>query len=210
MTFGFTNAHSSNTPNQENIFGEFELSTSEKEDIENFLNTVKTSELPGLDGIMKASLAGNPIAMWTLGQCYLGGLIGASLNHEAAYLQFRWAASLGYAPALFEIFRMYAHEKQDPYMAFVYLNLTISSGHPEYREFYYQQRDKFSKLYGGKIFIEIERIALEKIIKISEIRDKISGLDGTSIPSRVLLGNDITSSDFIYNDEYWEQFFEKE
>jgi hypothetical protein len=103
---------------------------------------------------------------------------------------------------------MYANEKQDPLLALVYLNLTISFGHKEYRDLYYQQTELLSKVAGKKLVQEIEKIALEKTIKISKMQNEIKNHKNTYKPALALISNNVTSDDRAYGERYWKQFFE--
>jgi len=209
MLFGFSNAHT--TEVYKNIFtGEFELSDSEKEEVEEFFKYMTISGSFELNKAIDAAHNGNAIAMYTIGQCYLGGIAGASINRQAANLNFKMAASLGYAPAIFEIFQMYAKENKDPLLAFVYLNMTISMGHKEYRDFYYQQTDLLSKLAGKNVVHEIESIALKKMIKITKMQNEVENRKNTYKPALKLIANNITSDDDAYSEKYWKQFFESQ
>jgi len=133
--------------------------------VEEFLNSIRSSDSFELGKVLDAAHDGNAIAMYIVGQCSLSGT-GTSINRNVASQQFRMAASLGYPPALFEVSQMYANENQDPLLALVYLNLTISFGHKEYRDFYYQQTELLSKVAGKRLVQEIEKIALEKNLTV--------------------------------------------
>ena len=193
------------------IIEEFPLTKSEKADITKFLKQSNASGNFDLNVILKSAYEGNPIAMYILGQCSLGGSGGTTINKDAANLHFKMAASLGYPPALYEIFQLYATEKQDPLLALVYLNLVISQGHKEYRELYYQQTESLAKLAGPKVVQEIERIALEKIIKVSKILQDIDKRKNEYNPAISLMSDNLLSNDITYSSEhYWKPFFESE
>jgi hypothetical protein len=184
---------------------EFQLSQLEKEDIEKFLDTIKNSENPGLNATVDAALNGNPIAMYLTGYCSLWGT-QTSINREVAKLYFAKAASLGYAPALHEISQMYVNEHRDLLLGLVYLNLTISFGHKEYRDLYYQTTKSLSEITGKKVIQEIERLSLKKYIKILEIRSDMENRKDTYKPALVFLT--IDADDKFYDRNYWKQFFE--
>lgn len=209
IVFGFSNVYSSETSTNNDAIAEFELSDSEKRDVEEFLSSIKTSDSFELGKILDASHEGNAIAMYIAGQCSLSGT-GTSINRNVANQQFKMAASLGYPPALFEVTQMYANENQDPLLALVYLNLTISFGHKEYRDLYYQQTEMLSKVAGKKVVQEIEKIALEKTIKISKTQKEIKNHKNTYKPSLALIGNNVTSDDRVYSEKYWKQFFDSQ
>lgn len=120
------------------------------------------------------------------------------------------AASLGYAPALYEIFKYYIHEKKDPLLGLVYLNLTIGYGHREYRERYYKQTELLDKLAGPAVIHEIERIALSKTIKISKCITEIEKTKNVIEPGLSFIDNRLTISDSVYTEVYWKPFFNTE
>lgn len=209
ITFGFSNVYPSETSSKNDVIAEFELSDSEKRDVEEFLNSIRSSDSFELGKVLDAAHDGNAIAMYIVGQCSLSGT-GTSINRNVASQQFNMAASLGSPPALFEVSQMYANENQDPLLALVYLNLTISFGHKEYRDLYYQQTELLSKVAGKKLVQEIEKIALEKTIKISKMQNEIKNHKNTYKPALALISNNITSDDRAYGERYWKQFFESQ
>lgn len=209
MALGFPDVHSSESISKGELSDGFQLSDSEKKGIEEFLQSIKTSDTFELSKVLDAALDGNEIAMYIAGQCSLSGT-GTSINRKVANQQFKMAASLGYPPALFEVSQIYANENRDPLLALVYLNLTISSGHKEYRNLYFQQTDLLAKVAGKSVVDQIEKIALQKIIKISEIQKKSQQNKNTYKPATKLLGKEITSEDCIYNEKYWKPFFVSE
>lgn len=209
MVFGFPNVHSSESISKSDLSDGFQLSDSEKKGVEEFLQSIKTSGTFEFNKVLNAALDGNEIAMYITGQCSLMGT-GTSINRKAANQQFKMAASLGYPPALFEIFQMYANENQDPLLALVYLNLTISSGHKEYRNFYFKQTDLLSKIAGKSVVDEIEKISLQKTIQLSEIQKEFQQRKNTYKPAIKLLSKNITSEDRFYDEKYWKQFFVSE
>lgn len=206
VAFRFPNVHSSESISKSDLSDGFQLSNSEKKDVEKFLQSIKTSDEFELNKILDAALDGNEVAMYIAGQCSLSGT-GTSINRKAANQQFKMAASLGYPPALFEVSQMYANENQDPLLALVYLNLTISSGHKEYRDLYFQQTDLLSKIAGKSVVDEIEKISLQKMIQLSEIQREFKQYKNTYKPAIKLLSKNITSEDHIFNEKYWRQFF---
>jgi TPR repeat protein len=194
-----------NLPNAKIAPKEFDLSDSEKKDIEVLLEKAKTDSSSLF--ICNAAHDGNPVAMYIVGKQSELGIGGMSVNRSVANLYFSMAASLGYAPAMFEIFNMYTNENQDPLLALVYLNLTISFGHKECRDFYYHQIEQTSKIAGKSIVQEIEMIALRKTIKISEFQCEMEKLKGTYNPAIKFIGGNIVSDDHVYTEKYWEKFF---
>lgn len=188
---------------------DFELTDAEKADIEKFIESSKTSGEFTMMTVLNAAYEGNPIAMYMAGQSHISG-VGATINQEAANLYYKNAASLGYSPALYEISRMYINDHQDLMLYFVYLNLTISFGHREYRDFYYSQIKLLSKITGPKVIQEIERIALEKSTQILQLQEEIKNNEGTYLPGIELIGNNIVSMDTFYDKEYWKQFFQSD
>lgn len=185
----------------------FQLCEAEKSEIEKFLSEVKASGEDSLMSMMNEALAGNPVAMYLVGQCSLSG-IGTPINRKNADLYFKMAASLGYAPAIFELSQMHASDNRDPLLSLVYLNLTIYFGHCEYRELYYQQTELLSKVAGKLVVQEIEKIALDKTIKIFEMQEEIKKLKDTYHPALKIMRHGAGFLDFAYTREYWEPFFQ--
>ncbi len=209
VAFGFPNVHSSESTSKSELSDEFQLSDSEKKGIKEFLQSIKTSDTFEFNKILDTALDGNEIAMYIAGQCSLLGT-GTSINRKVANQQFKMSASLGYPPALFEVSQMYANENRDPLLALVYLNLTISLGHKEYRNLYFQQTDLLSKVAGKSVVDQIENISLQKIIKLSEIQKGLEQSKNTYKPAIKLLSKNITSEDCIYNEKFWKPFFVSE
>lgn len=208
MALGSSTVHSSESPKSDLSDG-FQLSNTEKKGLEEFLQSVQTSDTFELSKVLDAALDGDEIAMYIAGQCSLSGT-GTSINRKAANQQFKMAASLGYPPALFEVSQMYANENLDPFLALVYLNLTISAGHKEYRNFYFQQTDLLSKISGKSVVDEIEKISIQKIIKLAAIKNELKNRKNTYKSGIELVSKNITSEDHLYNEKYWKQFFVSE
>ena len=208
-TFGCSNHPTQQKPsNIENPAEEFQFSEAEKKEVQAFLKKIKTSDTFELDKVIDAAYDGDPVAMYIAGQTSLSGT-GTSINREAANLHFKMAASLGYAPALHEVFSMYVTEG-DPLLALVYLNLTISSGHKEYRDLYYQQTEQLSKIAGKSVVKEIEKIALGKTVAIGNAQKDIESRKNTYKPALTLVGQNLVSYDLIYTKDYWKRFFESQ
>jgi hypothetical protein len=189
---------------------DFELSNTEKAEIEKFINGLKSSNEFNFNKIADSAFDGNPVAMYLVGQMCLTGSGGATINRTVAMINFGMAASLGYAPALMELSVNYATEQDDPLLSLVYMNLLISYGHTEYREFYYGKTNLLSKIAGRMVVKEIENIAIKKAIKISEMQEELSVHKNIYKPAIKLIGTGITFCDSLYDKEYWKQFFDSE
>lgn len=185
---------------------EFELSTTEKREIENLIKRLDETEDSFPLALTNAANNGDRVAMYFAGQSSLLG-IGTTINKQVATLYFKSASSLGYAPALFEIFQMYLHEKQDPLLALVYLNLTISHGHREYYDLYQKHVDWLEKFGQPLVIKEIERIAFIKSIEMEQTKSELKNKKGTYLPGLALQTRNITHLDSMYSDEYWKEFF---
>ena len=120
------------------------------------------------------------------------------------------ASSLGYAPALIELSAHYASEKGDLLLSLVYLNLVISYGHNEYRDYYYNRTKLLAKWVGIKVIKEIENIALKKTVKISQMQEKMNYLKNTFKPAIKLIGMGVTFDDSFLTKEHWKPFFDSE
>lgn len=209
LTFFESSINAKEIISNNNAQERFQLSDDEKRDIEKILEQTKISGTLDLNNVLARAFDGNPIAMYIAGQCSLMGA-GTIMNRAAANLYFEMAASLGYAPALYEVSSYYVCEKKDPLLSLVYLNLAISHGHREYRDLYYQQTEILTKVAGPSVVREVERIALEKTIEISKFTTKIEEKKNTYKPALSLIGGGITNLDMIYTEGYWKQFFQSE
>jgi hypothetical protein len=189
------------------VISEFELTELEKTEIDKLLYSIKTSGTFELNKVLDAAYDGNPVAMYIAGQCCLLGL-GTVINRDSANIYFKMSASLGYAPALFEIFQIY--KSSHPFLALVYLNLAVSYGHREYKDCYLLHTELLSKIASTSVVREMEMIALKKSLKISEKIAEVEKLKGTVKPGiKAMTG--ICSDDFIYEkDEYWKKFFDSQ
>lgn len=196
---------------QENIkpIQEFELTDIEKSEFTDFLREVGNRKGDhGLITIQEAA-KGNPIAMYIVGKQLERG-VNFPINREGALGYYKDAASLGYAPALFELAIDYA--SKGDLLSLVYLNLTISYSHPELREAYYERINRLSKEFHEPLVAkELERIAMDKSAKIYVFQKKVFELTkGNTVPAIFIGGEGITWEDFTYDETYWKKFFSSE
>ena len=188
---------------------EFEFSEAEKTDIKKLIDKSKSESAESMNHIINEAFKGNPVAMYFSGYCNMWGH-GTTINKQSGKMFYKMAASLGYAPALYEIFSQYCTES-DPLLAMVYLNLTIGLGHKEYSNLYEELSEQIKDLGGKFVIQEIEMIALNKLIQIQETRIQQDNLKDTFMPGLKLMGtHSLTFEDAKYNAEYWRPFFDSE
>ena len=81
---------------------------------------------------------------------------------DAAQKFFGCLASIGFAPALNQVAQHHIKDKPNPFLEFVYINLTISFGHTEFAEGYYDVRSVVIKELCPEVMKEIEKVADDK------------------------------------------------
>lgn len=146
----------------------FTYSKEEAEAIAQWLNTSG-------DEIAKGVSKQDPAALWIQGQFLLIGAGGWTIDTKTANYFFSKSASLGFAPALKELFVMYNSDYRNPFLGLVYLNLTISSGHIEFVKAYDALRATLVESNGLLLADEIEKVAIHKknlIFKNKELINK--------------------------------------
>jgi TPR repeat protein len=155
------------------------------------------------------ALSGDPAALHMVGLSYLYGFSGLPINIKYANLYFAQAASLGFAPALDKMTRMYLENTPNPFLAMVYANLVISFGHPEFIVGYHNQRNKMLKAFGPETCERIERIAAEKKNKILDAMNRRSESKNYN-PGLERISSNITIEDVDYDLDYWCEIATKE
>lgn len=160
--------------------------------------------------IFYGAMKGDAAELYMLGLCHLYGYGGTTISVEKADEYFSCSALLGFAPALDKIKGMYL-EKENLFLFMVYLNLTASSGHPEFTMPYHDQRKQLIDKFGISMVKEIERVATEKKMRIystinemEECEDKIK-----KTLDLLFVKQGIVGEDNKYDMKYWEKFFEK-
>ena len=157
------------------------------------------------DSLIEDAVMGNRVALYVLGLTYLFGN-GVPINISAANLYFAKSASLGFAPAINKLRFMYIEDIPNPYLALVYLNMTIAFGHSELIRSYHvligQINEKTGSLYISQ---KIEKIALQKFNEILNNQNKFK--ESTCKDRFVLNLNDITTPDKDYDSKYWKKIF---
>jgi len=165
------------------------------------------------DALLNDAIKGDEAALFMVGYAFLTGRLGQSINVESANMYFSMSASLGFPLALNQITLMYIHDKNDPFLSLIYLNLAASYDHPELLKSYHDLRAKlivnFGPEGGQRIAAEIERIAEEKRMKIEKNKKDIKRPENmTSEFNKVLFTENIIHEDLIYTHDYWESIFE--
>jgi hypothetical protein len=158
-----------------------------------------------LDDLILDAFLGDPGALWMVGMCYLTGGGGFEINTDLANNYMAISASLGFAPALDDICRMYANDQEDTFLALVYLNLAVAHGHPELVQKYYNVRSElisFFKPHGLKLIDEIEKIAIHKKQFIAKFKEKIK-----DNPESTLLSDNVISEDVLFDNAFWDGIY---
>lgn len=122
------------------------------------------------------ALQGDAAALYNVGMCYLLGMQDFTIDVGAANTFFAASASLGFAPALDKLKMKYIYDDLNPFLCFVYTNLTISAGHREFTLTYHDLRNQFAEKYGIGVLKKIEEIALKKKCAIFENIKKLTRL----------------------------------
>lgn len=154
---------------------------------------------------------GDAVALYMIGMSHLYGQGGFPINVKQADKYFATSALLGFAPAMDKIKGMYVEDGQNPFLIFVYVNLTASFGHPEFTMVYHNQRKCIVEKFGNAMANEIERIATQKAMKIYKAMDQLSkSEDKMKTTFNFLFVEDgIIGEDVEFGMEYWEKFFKK-
>lgn len=164
--------------------------------------------------IVNAAFTGNPVAAYVAGMAYLLGFGGAIDTNMANYF-FALGARLGFPPALHNIQFMYLEDLEggsNPFVAGVYLNLTIAYGHKEeiskYEKFKDFLRENLGHEKGNRIICEIERIAIHKHALIEKNKKKQKTAKKDEI--FVIYSKSITDEDLLFDNDYWEKVCKRE
>lgn len=160
-----------------------------------------------MDALMIDASTGDRAALYKMGLRFLLGT-DLPINVKEANRYFAKSASLGYAPALYEISQTYVNDEPNPFLAFVYLNLTISCGHEEFIRTYHSAREDILSAgkKGQRICDEIERIALQKKIAIIKNQEFVENKQNHKKASWFLswsFSSKITDEDYQYDADYW-------
>jgi len=112
------------------------------------------------------------------------------------------SASLGFAPALDLLAKLYMTPDYNPYLGMVYLSLCVELGHAELIPLQLGAREEFLRLNGGdKVLQEIDRILQEKM---AIIRDNCEKLQASTDPFFAIKSLTlVTSEDAKYEVKYW-------
>jgi hypothetical protein len=163
-----------------------------------------------LDDLTEDALKGDPSALYMIGLGFLFGTNGSTIDVKAANIYFTYSASLGFAPALDKLKHMYINDNPNIFLALVYHNLTSSFNHSEMVVPYLEIRDNFVQNFGLKMTEEVEKIASIKKDKIFKNIDKLEkAKDKNKAMIEVMMSENITRNDYVYNEKYWLQFFKK-
>ncbi len=157
-----------------------------------------------MDDLIVDAHYGNPGALWMLGMSMLTGSAGFHLDTESANSYFAQSASLGFAPSINQVHFMYLIDLENPFLALIYLNLTVSSGHIELAGYYSKLRAEFIKIYGLNTMNEIEKIAIHKKTLISKFCKKIQDDPSKFIYLTMSESDGLIGEDVLFDMNYWE------
>lgn len=188
------------------INAQVEFQYTEKE-----LNTMGKWKNKTMNDLLQDAYQGDEVALYMVGMSYLYGKGGFPMNVEYADKHFMVSALLGFAPAIDKIRGMYLEsDNLNPFLVYVYVNLTAVFGHSEYTMVYHESRKNMGEKFGFAIVREIERIAVEKTVKIYQAMNEIQeSEDKVQTTSKMLINGGLVEGDDIFDSTYWEEIFKK-
>jgi|GEM_PF-2127549 len=158
-----------------------------------------------MDDLIMDARNGDKAALHNLGEYFFLGL-DFSIDVQTAKSFFAQSASLGFAPSLYNISKMYINDESNAFLGFVYINLTISFGHTEFIRSYHDLRSKILQDFGKngqRILNEIERIATRKRNLILKNQKYAQNKQNNKDAYKLLLTDYITYEDYQYDNDYW-------
>lgn len=166
-------------------------------------------ENKSFDEVIKDAYNGDRGAFYLIGVSCVMGQKGIPIEAEKANVFFSYSASLGFAPALDKLGKMYL-EENNFFLLLVYQNVLIAIGHSELIEQYHHTRSEIVKLYGREIMQEVERVAASKhkAILTNQANCKKAIDKKAFIIDMISNRKEITSEDVNYGREYWLSFFQ--
>jgi TPR repeat protein len=178
-----------NEKNQDFVFTKNELSEMEK-----WKREGKSFEI-----LIEDALKGNRAGLYTLGFGYLTGYPQEIFKPDlkSAFIFFSKSASLGFAPSVHNLHRIYINNIKNALLATVYIKLCILLGHTEFNKNYIELTKSFQSSCIG-LLNEMERIALQKYTTIIENKNK----NFNAITN-------IVDEDSNYDNQYWENIVKK-
>lgn len=162
-----------------------------------------------MDDLVMDAMTGDRAALCNLGGYFLLGL-GFSIDVQQANIYFARSASLGFAPALDQISKMYINDEANAFLGLVYKNLTISFGHTEFVQGYHKLRSNFITDAGKSgllVMDEIERIATKKRLLILKNQEYVKNAQANDKKACWLSVKNITDEDYQYDHDYWQDVF---
>jgi len=148
------------------------------------------------------ALSGDKAALFWIGYRFING-IDTAVNLKAAIPYIEKSASLGFAPALELMIRLY-NGPQNFLLSAIYVNLTIAAGHIELSQPYHYLRSLIVNNAGEAIATEIERIAANKYNEIKKNIDEIAKFKNKQVFIAHMVS--ISEEDKNFNNEYWSKF----
>jgi hypothetical protein len=186
------------------IYQEFSISPTETARMGKWKNL-------SMDDLINDAINGDAAGLYMIGVCFLTGASGFTIDVEKANKFFANSASLGFAPSLRQISCMYLEEKKNPFLALVYLNLTISYGHPELVKAYHGVRAYILDNTNEQVVKEIEKIAAKKREQIEKNCEaaKLPENKPGNINIVPLIYNIVNLEDVTYGTDYWARVLEE-
>jgi len=175
------------------------------------LNAMDKWKNTTMNELISDALDGDAVALHMVGLAYLYGMGGFPIDVKQADRYFATSALLGFAPAIDKVKSIYLEDKTNPFLFFVYLNLTASSGHHEFTMAYHFQRRRVIEKCGLSMANEIERIANEKRMKIYQAADQLAESEDKmrTTFNWLYIEEGIVGEDVQYGMDYWEKFVNK-
>ncbi len=166
------------------------------------------------DELFTDALDGDAAALYMMGLCYLCGQMDLPINIENANEFFSAAASLGFPPAIEQLYKQHL-EENNIFLFIVYLNLTASSGHSEFIMTYHKIRDTLLEKFtqnGHALAKRTELIAAGKKIKISETIKNLKKIKKSEdrqkfVLDLILSNKGITQEDKNLGMDYWSSIY---
>lgn len=156
------------------------------------------------EALFSDAINGDPAALWMVGMGFLTGSNELPLDTDTANGFFAQSASLGFGPAIEQMYKIHSNELNNPFLCLVYVNLAICVGHKELIYHYHKMLSDLIASGGKNIACVIEKIASHKynFIKNFSHTCKLLGLKKT-----LDLYGLIDSTDCVFSSNFWAHVF---
>ena len=156
------------------------------------------------EDLVSDALEGDEAALYMIGMAYLTGTHVGAIDTGRANLFFAVSASLGFAPSIDKISKMYVYDCSNPFLATVYANLTASFWHPELVIPYHTMRNYLTEKAGIGVTAKIEELANQKKRQLDEIvAKKNAAKDRAEFVVELFETHGILAEDSSYGWDYW-------